>query len=52
MKGDQRRGRSLKGVAMMKNDWVGRPWVQIPVPAKFFTGKISIKYVYLLTFIV
>ena len=26
---------------MIKNDWVGRSFVQIPVPAKFFTSKIS-----------
>ena len=36
-----------ESVAMMKKDWA-----RIPVPAKFFTGKLSVKYVYLLGFIV
>ena len=37
---------------MMKNDRVERSKVQILVPAKFFASKISVKYVYLLAFIV
>ena len=36
---------------MMKNNWGGRLWVQIPVPAKFFTSKISVRYIYLLVLI-
>ena len=26
---------------MMMNEWVGRSWVQISVPAKFITHEIS-----------
>ena len=35
---------------MMNDKWVRGSWVRIPVPAKFFTSEIYIKYFEIIDF--